>query len=70
MRVLVAVPAERDGAGVVVAAAVKVLGFVGWVEVRAVAQHPLLVLPLTSLAAVLPAHPHTTSYAGRTPHRP
>ena len=52
MRVLVAVPAERDGAGVFVAAAVKLLGFVGWVQERAVAQHPLLVLPLCKTRAI------------------
>ena len=46
MRVLVVVPPERDGAGVFVAAAVKLRGVVGWVEVRAVAQRPVLVLPL------------------------
>ena len=49
MRVLVAVPPERDGAGVGVAAAVKLRGFVGWVQVRAVAQRPLLVLPLCAI---------------------
>ena len=52
MRVLVAVPPERDGAGVGVAAGVKLLGFVGWVQVRAVAQHPLLVLPLCAIRAI------------------
>ena len=52
MRVLVVVPAKRDGAGVGVAAAVKLLGFVGWVEVRAVAQHPRLVLPLCKTRAI------------------
>ena len=52
MRVLAAVPPERDGAGVGVAAAVKLRGFVGWVEVRAVAQHPLLVLPLCAIRAI------------------
>ena len=53
MRVLGAVPAERDGAGVGVAAAVKLLGFVGWVQVRAVAQHPLLALPLCKTRAIV-----------------
>ena len=52
MRVLVAVPPERDGAGVGVAAAVKLRGFVGWVQVRAVAQRPVLVLPLCKTRAI------------------
>ena len=52
MRVLVAVPPERDGAGVFVAAAVKLLGFVGWVQERAVAQRPRLVLPLCAIRAI------------------
>ena len=52
MRVLVVVPPERDGAGVFVAAAVKLRGFVGWVQVRAVAQRPVLVLPLCKTRAV------------------
>ena len=51
MRVLV-VPAERDGAGVFVADAVKLRGVVGWVQVRAVAQRPLLVLPLCKTRAI------------------
>ena len=52
MRVLGVVPAERDGAGVGVATAVKLLGFVGWVQVRAVAQRPLLFLPLCAIRAI------------------
>ena len=52
MRVLGVVPAERDGAGVGVTAAVKLRGVVGWVEVRAVAQRPLLVLSLCKTRAI------------------
>eukprot|EP01047_Picozoa_sp_COSAG01_P046813 COSAG01_NODE_4424_length_5036_cov_12.613936_4_plen_78_part_00 len=52
MRVLFVVPPERDGAGVGVAAAMKLLGVVGWVQVRAVAQRPLLVLPLCKTRAI------------------
>ena len=52
MRVLGFAPPERDSAGVFVATAVKLLGFVGRVEERAVAQHPVLVLPLCKIRAI------------------
>ena len=52
VRVLGVVKAERDGAVVGVAAAVKLRGFVGWVQVRAVAQRPLLALPLCKTRAM------------------
>ena len=52
MRVLGVVPPERDGAGVGVATAVKLRGVVGWVQVRAIAQRPRLVLPLCKTRAI------------------